>query len=72
MDDDIRAFVMEILAVCEKHNAFITGCGCCGSPHGQVNGKDFEELRVNRPEKYSADCSPSPSEVTIDGKEYTF
>ena len=42
-------FLAELKALCIKHNAYIGGCGCCGSPYGQVGGVEFEDMNVNLP-----------------------
>jgi len=30
--DDIKAFLYEYRAVCEKYGVYIQACGCCDSP----------------------------------------
>lgn len=32
MTDNEIAFIKELTALSKKHNVYISGCGCCGSP----------------------------------------
>lgn len=45
MDHDERVieFAKELKALMAKYNATIGGCGCCGSPHLEVDGKEFSK-----------------------------
>lgn len=45
-DKRIRSFVSELQDLLRKHNAEITGCGCCGSPSGKIGPLNFEKLSV--------------------------
>lgn len=46
--DKLFAFFKDLNTVMKKHNAFIAGCNCCGSPYGKVGDQVFEHLRIDR------------------------
>ena len=41
-----RAFATELAMLCARFKAEIGGCGCCGSPFGEVDGVTFDHLDV--------------------------
>ena len=54
---ELESFLADLTALSEKHNLFIGGCGCCGSPWIDRPGAPNEatELRMNSYGKYEAD-----------------
>ena len=56
---ELESFLAELTALSEKHNLYIGGCGCCGSPWIDRPGAPNEatELRMNTNGKYEADFS---------------
>jgi hypothetical protein len=55
-------FLKELKALCDKYDASIDGCGCCGSPFVTVGATSFDNLYV----------SSKLDEVKIHGKQYNF
>ena len=57
MNENQQKFLAELTALSEKHNLYIGGCGCCGSPWIIRPGAPNEaiELYMNSNGKYEAD-----------------
>lgn len=54
---ELDVFLAELTVLSEKHNLYIQGCGCCGSPWIMRPGAPNEatELHMNSNGKYEAD-----------------
>lgn len=62
-EEALKSFLQDLFEVCKKHDASITGCGCCQSPFGHVGAQDFDDL--------GADNKSAAFVVKIDGQTHT-
>lgn len=57
MNNYLSDFLTDLLALCERYNLYIAGCGCCGSPFlVDKNGDKIEMI----PENLEFSCEDFP------------
>lgn len=64
MNEKKASFLAELETLCQKYNAAIMGCGCCGSPILEIDGETVEtELNVG--ESVSSSSAPNTPDAMI-------
>lgn len=43
-DEKLVSFAKDLKVLMKNYNAYIGGCGCCGSPFLEMGGKSYDDL----------------------------